>query len=160
MADKQERLRALAHLAKLPAFLSLFWQLMNHPKVSGWLKLSVVAAIAYIFSPLDLIPDPFTGIGLVDDLIFALLTIERFISLAPTEVVRECAREAGFDPERLAEEVEEAVLALSASFALLWTLIERSRDKLVERFSRKLSRLVPPEGEEAAGGQEEAAGQA
>ena len=42
-----------------------------------------------------------TGIGLVDDIILALITMQAFVELAPRAVVEEHCRRLGIDPQRV-----------------------------------------------------------
>jgi uncharacterized membrane protein YkvA (DUF1232 family) len=57
--------------------------------VSFWLKLIPLAVLVYLLSPLDLLPDPFLGLGHLDDLGVAILLLRTFVSLAPREIVSE-----------------------------------------------------------------------
>jgi uncharacterized membrane protein YkvA (DUF1232 family) len=68
----------------------LAWRLFRDRRVPGWLKLIPFAGIAYLLSPIDLIPDVFLpGLGELDDLTVILLSVKAFIDLAPTDVVNE-----------------------------------------------------------------------
>lgn len=72
----------------------LAWGLFNDERVSPWVKrIGPVAIIAYVVSPIDIIPDFFLGPGQIDDLgIIALgmmLLVRMLVGLAPAEVVAE-----------------------------------------------------------------------
>lgn len=55
--------------SSLPAFFRLVRAYANgsYRRVSGKAMLAVLAALAYLVSPVDLIPDFILGLGLVDD---------------------------------------------------------------------------------------------
>jgi len=62
-------------------------------RVPWWLKVSAWGGMFYVFSPLDILPELFTGIGLLDDIIFSLIIMQAFLEAAPQHVVEEhCAR--------------------------------------------------------------------
>ncbi len=57
--------------------------------MSLWPKLLLILVIAYVFMPLDLLPDFIAGLGQLDDLIVIFLGLRGFVRLCPREVVRE-----------------------------------------------------------------------
>jgi len=67
----------------------LTWRLLFDDRVSFWLKLIPPIALAYVFSPIDMLPDVMLGFGQLDDIAILLIGIKAFIELAPREVVRE-----------------------------------------------------------------------
>ncbi len=68
----------------------LVWRLLRDGRVSDWLKLLPVAALVYLLSPIDLIPDlMLPGLGELDDLAVVLISLKMFIELSPHTVVRE-----------------------------------------------------------------------
>lgn len=84
------RIRFLTHL---PNFIRLYWRLFMDKRVSLLPKAIVVAAIAYVVSPFDLIPDiaiPF--IGSIDDVAIVALALRAFVPLCPRHVVEEHVR--------------------------------------------------------------------
>jgi uncharacterized membrane protein YkvA (DUF1232 family) len=81
------RLRAL--VAGIPGFLKLLLRLIRDPRVSGADKAILSAAVAYTLAPIDLIPDFIPLIGQLDDLFFLALAIDRLITRAGPELVRE-----------------------------------------------------------------------
>jgi uncharacterized membrane protein YkvA (DUF1232 family) len=72
--------------------LRLIIRLMADRRVSIWVKLIPVAAVAYILSPIDLRPDFIPVLGQVDDLLIAILLFSVFIMLAPSEARRDGLR--------------------------------------------------------------------
>ena len=68
----------------------LVWRLLRDRRVSGWVKLIPVAGLAYLLSPIDLLPDfLIPGLGELDDLTIILVSLKMFVDLAPPEIVRE-----------------------------------------------------------------------
>lgn len=76
--------------------LRLAWRLFLDRRVPLWTKVVPPVALAYVLSPIDILPDiPPMGLNQLDDIAVVLLGIKLFIELAPPEVVREHLRELG-----------------------------------------------------------------
>ncbi len=70
--------------------VKLILRLIRDRRVSPWLKIIPIAGLAYLISPLDLIPDiALPIIGELDDAAILWLTNAVFIELCPPEVVDE-----------------------------------------------------------------------
>lgn len=69
--------------------LRLSWRLLRDPRVPIAAKLIPLAAVVYILSPLDLIPDVFVLLGQLDDLGIAIAALRAFELAAPNDVVAE-----------------------------------------------------------------------
>lgn len=69
--------------------LVLAVRLLFDRRVSGLAKLIPLLMMIYILSPVDLIPDVFVPIGIVDDLTAFLIGLQLFILCAPADVVAE-----------------------------------------------------------------------
>lgn len=72
----------------LPSYLKLLVGLITDRRVSLVDKLLVGAAIAYVVSPLDLVPDWIPFLGQVDDVYLVVTTLQRLIANAGRRVVR------------------------------------------------------------------------
>jgi uncharacterized membrane protein YkvA (DUF1232 family) len=79
----------ISALKELIRQAQLAWRLFFDPRVPWITKIIPPAALIYILSPIDIIPDLSLGLGQLDDLAVLLLGIKLFIELAPAEVVRE-----------------------------------------------------------------------
>jgi uncharacterized membrane protein YkvA (DUF1232 family) len=80
--------RTLVDIIKqIPAYLRLLGGLLTDRRVSGVDKLLVAAAIAYIISPMDLLPDFVPFLGEVDDVFLLVLALQRLIANAGRRVV-------------------------------------------------------------------------
>jgi len=67
----------------------LAWLLLWDRRVPWWTKLIPPFVLAYVLSPVDLIPDVMVGLGQLDDIAVLLLGAKLFIELAPPDIVRE-----------------------------------------------------------------------
>ena len=74
-------------IKQLPAYLRLLGGLLTDRRVSGVDKLLVAAAIVYIVSPMDLLPDFVPFLGEVDDVFLLVLALQRLIGNAGRRVV-------------------------------------------------------------------------
>ena len=73
----------------LPNMLALLGRLLKDARVPTAEKALFLAAIVYVISPIDLIPDIFPFIGQVDDVYMVALTLLRLINRSSEDVVRE-----------------------------------------------------------------------
>jgi len=73
--------------------VKLILRLIGDRRVSPWLKIIPIAGVAYLISPLDIIPDIMLPvIGELDDAAILWLTNYLFIELCPPEIVNEHVR--------------------------------------------------------------------
>lgn len=83
----RELVRDLTFL--LPNVIKLLTRLMRDPRVPRRSKLLVGGLVAYLASPVDLVPDFIPGIGLADDIVVAVYVVGHLIDRAGEEVVLE-----------------------------------------------------------------------
>jgi len=99
-------LRALFSNARLA------WRLLREPEVPVWVKALPLAALIYLVSPIDIIPDVLPFVGEIDDLAVVLLALQAFVFLCPSRAVlfhREAiAHRHSFTPMGAADGVIEA----------------------------------------------------
>jgi uncharacterized membrane protein YkvA (DUF1232 family) len=67
----------------------LTWRLVRDPRVPLWSKLIPAAALIYILSPIDIIPDFLIVIGQLDDLGLLLASMRLFEAVVPEYIVAE-----------------------------------------------------------------------
>ena len=77
----------MGYIAELPRFLRLLWGLITDARVSMVDKLLVAGAIAYIVTPIDLIPDFIPFLGEVDDVYLLVLALRRLMQNAGRTVL-------------------------------------------------------------------------
>ena len=95
MSEQRKPVVAQDHVGALTQFvrtLRLVWQLLNDSRVPWFPKLIIPAAILYVLSPIDLVPDVILGLGQLDDLGIVALAIALFIEFCPHAVVEEHRR--------------------------------------------------------------------
>jgi uncharacterized membrane protein YkvA (DUF1232 family) len=93
----------------IPNFLKLIYRLMRDPRVPVRRKLVVGAMLAYLVSPLDVIPDFIPVAGQIDDVLLIAFAIRHLIDGAGHEVVLEY-----WDGQEDAFELIEAVVEWGA----------------------------------------------
>jgi uncharacterized membrane protein YkvA (DUF1232 family) len=81
--------RMRSFLMFLPNMVMLLGRLLKDARVPTAEKALFLAAIVYVISPLDLIPDIFPFIGQVDDLYVVALTLLRLVNRTDETVVRQ-----------------------------------------------------------------------
>jgi uncharacterized membrane protein YkvA (DUF1232 family) len=69
--------------------IRLTWRLLRDRRVPLWTKAIPVAAITYVLSPLDLIPDFLIVLGQLDDLGILLGAMRLFEAVVPAYLVAE-----------------------------------------------------------------------
>lgn len=69
--------------------LRLAWALFTDSRVPLMTKLIPLIAIAYVISPIDLVPDVFPVLGQLDDLGVLMTALTMFNNMAPADVVAE-----------------------------------------------------------------------
>jgi uncharacterized membrane protein YkvA (DUF1232 family) len=79
--------RAAELLLTLPDFVALIFRLMKDPRVPAGAKVKLGLFAAYLASPVDLVPDFIPVVGLMDDLVGAVIVVRDLLGVAPKEVV-------------------------------------------------------------------------
>lgn len=73
----------------LPNLLKLLTRLVKDPRVPRRSKLLVGGALAYLASPIDLIPEAIPVLGIADDILIVAYSINHLIDKAGLDVVEE-----------------------------------------------------------------------
>ena len=76
-------------VALIPNVVLLFKDLLKDPRVPRSSKVLLVGAVAYIVSPVDLLPDFVPFIGQVDDALLAAVVFRHFVHSAGPDVIRQ-----------------------------------------------------------------------
>lgn len=115
----------------IPNFVRLIGGLMRDKRVPTRQKVVLGGVLAYVASPVDLVPDFVPGIGHLDDLLLVALALDGLINEVGQDVVMEHWKG---DPKVL--DVLQNVIGVGASF-----LPRRVRDTIFA----KAGRPVPPD---------------
>jgi uncharacterized membrane protein YkvA (DUF1232 family) len=76
-------------IRQLPALLKLVFRLFRDPRI-GLANKALFAAVAwYVLAPIDLIPDVLGFVGLIDDVYFVGLALNRMIAAAGPDILLE-----------------------------------------------------------------------
>ena len=81
------KLSVMRAITQLPSYLRLLLGLISDSRVSKVDRFFVIAAVAYIVSPIDLIPDVIPFFGEVDDVFLLMLALQRLVNNAGRSVV-------------------------------------------------------------------------
>jgi len=77
-------------LVVVPDFLHLLIRLAFDGRVHAGARSQLVATLAYVMSPIDLLPEAFVGpMGFADDLVLMVLVVRRLLHSVPREVIAE-----------------------------------------------------------------------
>jgi len=77
-------------VVNLPKIIKLYYRLFKDRRVPLHLKAILILALAYLVSPIDLIPDWLIPLlGQVDDAIVLIVAMRYFLRNCPPEVVQE-----------------------------------------------------------------------
>jgi uncharacterized membrane protein YkvA (DUF1232 family) len=129
-AGRWRYLRTAKVLLQLPAYARLVWGLARDARTPIGLKLLLGAALTYVVTPVDLIPDVVPIVGAADDLTVLLLVLDLFISNAPEAVRDEHLARARKGEAQLDEDLAQLRAMMGVNF-------DRIRDALpqvLERF--------------------------
>ena len=86
------------------------------PRVPWAARILAICVVAYVFSPLDLVPDPIPVFGYLDDLLLVPLGIALVIRLIPGDVLAEHRQTAQATPRLVARKRWIA----AAGIVVLW----------------------------------------
>lgn len=103
----------LGAIRQLPAYVRLLFGLMRDSRVSRVDRFFVLAAAAYIISPLDLIPDLIPLLGQADDVFLLVLALQRLLDNTGRRVLLD---HWNGDPADLSGVNLEAIVGAAAFF--------------------------------------------
>jgi len=81
--------RILSRLVVFRRQIILLWRAFWHPATPFYLKAVMVGVVAYVISPIDLMPDFLVGLGWIDDILLATFAVNWIIGRLPREVFAE-----------------------------------------------------------------------
>ena len=95
-------------IRRLPTYIRLVWALLRDGRVPAQQKLILAGIGAYLFLPIDLIPDFVPVLGQLDDLAVVLLGLDLFIRSAPADVVEEHLAKISQNKDQLRNDIATA----------------------------------------------------
>lgn len=101
MIFKARKLLRTANAARLATYLIALWKLFKHPQAPRAAKLVAIAVLAYVVSPIDLIPDFIPILGQLDELVVIPLGIALVSRLTPGPFWQARLAEAEVSREKL-----------------------------------------------------------
>jgi uncharacterized membrane protein YkvA (DUF1232 family) len=92
-------------LGRVPRYLALARALLGDPAIPRWRKAALAAGIAYLASPIDLVPGIIPVAGQLDDLAAALLGLRVALRGCAPDVAAAHLRAAGLDEGSIARDL-------------------------------------------------------
>lgn len=83
--DKYDKVIVYAMI--LPDIMALLWRLFRDKRVKVKVKMMVAGVIAYLASPLDVIPDFVPLVGKIDDVAIAFFALNTILNEVPKEII-------------------------------------------------------------------------
>ena len=101
----------------------VFYFAFKHPRVHWYAKLVAVCTAAYLFSPIQLIPNFIPVIGCLDDLLVLFVGVKLVRKLIPPDILTECHELAQAADVRRKEEIRSAGSKVGfVAIAIVWLL--------------------------------------
>jgi uncharacterized membrane protein YkvA (DUF1232 family) len=106
MIGRTITLLAMLPLAgRLPLHARILAGLLADPRVPASRKALLAAAVGYVASPVDLIPDRFPLLGVLDDLVVTALALDAFLAEVPDAALEEQLEAVGLGRAAFDEDV-------------------------------------------------------
>jgi len=99
--------------------MSVIWLVAKHPGIKWPLRIYLLLIIAYVLSPIDLIPDFIPVIGYLDDAILVPILIFIAFKFIPAEIALECRNKATEQKVQLKKKAGYALLIVTIWLTLL-----------------------------------------
>jgi uncharacterized membrane protein YkvA (DUF1232 family) len=81
--------RAIYCVKELGFFVRLFFSLLLDERVEGKVKIFVGAVLAYVISPVDFIPELFSGLfGMLDDFVLSAFALNVLLNWVDPEIIK------------------------------------------------------------------------
>ena len=74
-------------LRSLPALAAMLSRLVRDPSLPRGVKIALAAAVVYLVSPIDLIPDFIPFLGYVDDLLLAAIVLDGVLNFIDRDLL-------------------------------------------------------------------------
>jgi len=131
--DPFPRERFVGLLRRLPRYAMLAWRLARDERVPRGRRAALLAAAAYLASPIDLVPGIIPVAGQLDDAAAVLLTLRVVLNGLPPDERAEIIAEAGLEGDDIGTDLR----SIGATYAWLG----RRAARLAWRGTRTLARV-------------------
>jgi uncharacterized membrane protein YkvA (DUF1232 family) len=116
-------------IRRLPTYIRLVWALLRDGRVPAQQKLILAGIVAYLFFPIDLIPDFVPVLGQLDDLAVVLLGLDLFIRSAPPDLVDEHLAKISQHKDQLRSDISAAERLLGDRISEVRDTVDKIRTR-------------------------------
>jgi len=89
--------RILSRLVVFRRQVVVLWYAFWHPATPFYLKAMMVGIVAYVISPIDLMPDFIVGLGWIDDILIATFAVNWIVGRLPHDIFDQPDPSASYD---------------------------------------------------------------
>jgi uncharacterized membrane protein YkvA (DUF1232 family) len=115
----------------------VFYFIFRNPRTRWYARVIAACTAAYLFSPIQLIPNFIPVIGFLDDFLVLFLGVKLVQKLTPPEVLAECRELADAAEVRRKEEIRStAAVAATVVIAAVWLIAAVTASALVASYIR------------------------
>lgn len=108
---------------KIKLEMGVIWLAAKHPGIKWPLRIFLLLIIAYVLSPIDLIPDFIPVIGYLDDAILVPILIYIAFKFIPPEIALECRNKAAEQKVKLKKKAGYALLIITIWLLLIISVV-------------------------------------
>lgn len=110
-------------ISKVKNEMIVLWYVSKHPGTKWILRIFILFIIAYMLSPIDLIPDFIPVIGYLDDAVLIPLLIFIAFKFVPPDIAIECRNQAETTKVELKKKMKYALLVMLIWLSLLIVIV-------------------------------------
>ncbi|HEY6328639.1 MAG TPA: YkvA family protein [Blastocatellia bacterium] len=112
----------------------VFYFVSKHPRTSWYIKWVAALSVAYLFSPVQLIPSFIPVIGFLDDFLVLFVAAKVVQRFAPPDLLRECRELADATEIRRKENVRLGIASSSLFLTAVWLLAAVAASALIAAY--------------------------
>jgi uncharacterized membrane protein YkvA (DUF1232 family) len=126
--EQAQRLQKEAHV---------FYFVVKHPETRWYARLVAGCTAAYLFSPIQLIPNYIPVIGVMDDFLVVFLGVKLLQKITPAHVLTECRELADAAEARRKEKIRSRAAVIASTVVItLWFLVAVVASVLMAKYFR------------------------
>jgi len=112
----------------------VFYFVFKHPRTPWYVKVEAACSVAYLFSPVQIIPSFIPVIGFLDDFLVLLIGAKVIRRFTPSDVLTECRESAEAAEIRKKEEVRSGIVSSTRFVTTVWLVVAVVGGVLVAAF--------------------------